>query len=154
MLKKIGILSANEENQLIEELQKIAQEHKERKFTISIEDEDCHTAIENRLIKSLGDSGSKIHTGRSRNDQVLVALRLYYKSSLSEISSMINQCIEHLQKFGDNNNFDLYHLDDISESNNLKEKEEIIYNDLLKEWKKYSLSKKIIFPTPYKDDLN
>lgn len=53
-----------------------------------------------------------------------------------------------------NNNFDLYHLDDISESNNLKEKEEIIYNDLLKEWKKYSLSKKIIFPTPYKDDLN
>ena len=54
MLKKIGILSANEEKQLIEELQKIAQEHKERKFTISIEDEDCHTAIENRLIKSLG----------------------------------------------------------------------------------------------------
>ena len=53
-----------------------------------------------------------------------------------------------------NNNFDLYHLDDISESNNLKEKEEIIYNDLLKEWKKYSLSKKIIFPIPYKDDLN
>ena len=106
MLKKIGILSAIEEKHLIEELQKISQEHKEGKFTISIEDEDCHTAIENRLIKSLGDTGSKIHTGRSRNDQVLVALRLYYKSSLDEISSITNQCIEHLQMFGDKNNFD------------------------------------------------
>ena len=106
MLKKIGILSAIEEKHLIEELQKISQEHKEGKFTISIEDEDCHTAIENRLIMSLGDTGSKIHTGRSRNDQVLVALRLYYKSSLSEISSITNQCIEHLQMFGDKNNFD------------------------------------------------
>lgn len=52
------------------------------------------------------------------------------------------------------NNFDLYNLDDISEINNLKEKEVIIYNDLLTEWKKYSLSKNIIFPTPYRDDLN
>ena len=52
------------------------------------------------------------------------------------------------------NNFDLYNLDDISESVNLKEKEVIIYNDLLNEWKKYSLSKNIIFPTPYRDDLN
>ena len=64
MLKKIGILSASEEKHLTEELKKISQEHKEGKFTISIEDEDCHTAIENRLIKSLGDTGLKIHTGR------------------------------------------------------------------------------------------
>ncbi|MBV19955.1 MAG: sulfatase [Cytophagia bacterium] len=52
------------------------------------------------------------------------------------------------------NNFDLYNLDDISELNNLKGKEVIIYNDLLTEWNKYILSKNIIFPTPYRDDLN
>ncbi len=51
-------------------------------------------------------------------------------------------------------NFDLYDLDDISETNNLKEKEHDIYIDLLSEWKKYSSSKKLIFPTPYRDDLN
>ena len=106
MLKKIGIISGAEQKQLTKELQKIIDENKEGNFIITIEDEDCHTAIENRLIKALGDTGSKIHTGRSRNDQVLVALRLYYKSSLSEISSITNQCIEHLQMFGDNNNFD------------------------------------------------
>ena len=53
------------------------------------EDEDCHTAIENHLTKKYGEVGKKIHTGRSRNDQVLTALRLYEKHELAEIKQLV-----------------------------------------------------------------
>ena len=60
---------------------------KQGKFKIRLEDEDCHTAIENYLIKKYGPLGKKIHTGRSRNDQVLVATRLYSRKKLKQISA-------------------------------------------------------------------
>jgi argininosuccinate lyase len=53
-------------------------------FVIAPEEEDCHTAIENRLTAALGETGKKIHTARSRNDQVLTALRLFYKDRLDD----------------------------------------------------------------------
>lgn len=81
-LKKNGILSKTEALKLEKELIKIFNFHKSGKITLEIGDEDMHTKIENVLTEKLGSIGKKIHTGRSRNDQVLTALRLYTKDSL------------------------------------------------------------------------
>ena len=84
MLEKIGILTSSECTSLVNCLQEIKELNIERHH------EDCHTAIENYLIEKLGDVGKKIHTARSRNDQVLVALRLYSKD---ELDGMKKTCL-------------------------------------------------------------
>lgn len=99
MLGKIGILKKDEVQKLITELSSIIQLDKQDKFRILKEQEDCHTAIENHLTKELGDLGKKIHTARSRNDQVLTALRLYYKEELKDCKKLINRLIEAIEKF-------------------------------------------------------
>jgi len=83
MLKAVGILSAGESRRLTGELGRIIALHQNKKFRIRIKDEDCHTAIENHLTRRLGTTGKKIHAGRSRNDQVLTAIRLYSKDRLN-----------------------------------------------------------------------
>src|SRR3989338_6699532 len=90
MLKKIGILDNSELNKLIKGLNEIIKLDQEDKFKIEPEDEDCHTAIEKYLTKEYGDAGKKIHTARSRNDQVLTALRLYEKEELNEIKTLLS----------------------------------------------------------------
>lgn len=82
MLESIGVLQPEECAQLVSALSRYAAEGAEGKFEIDRGDEDCHTAIENRLTSDLGEAGKKIHTGRSRNDQVLTALRLVERSFL------------------------------------------------------------------------
>lgn len=85
MLRKVGILTPLEEEALHRELVNIIEDARKGLFRIRQEDEDCHTAIENRLVERLGEIGKKIHTGRSRNDQVLTALRIYGREQLLEI---------------------------------------------------------------------
>lgn len=85
MLEKIGLLTKIEKNKIFAQYREILRLHKAGKFKIKIEDEDCHTAIENYLLKRLGDIGKKIHIGRSRNDQVLTAQRLYTKDHLQDV---------------------------------------------------------------------
>ncbi|MHA2062524.1 MAG: argininosuccinate lyase [Candidatus Sifarchaeia archaeon] len=99
MLGKAGILKKDEVQKLITELNNIIQLDKQDKFRILKEQEDCHTAIENHLTKELGDLGKKIHTARSRNDQVLTALRLYYKEELNDCKRLINGLIKAIEKF-------------------------------------------------------
>lgn len=89
MLNKIGILSKSEFLELERELNYIIKLTLMNKFKINLEDEDCHTAIENHLTKRLGRTGKKIHTARSRNDQVLTAIRLYSKDKLKQIESSL-----------------------------------------------------------------
>lgn len=85
MLAHIGLLTKQEFVQLEQELTKIAQQIEEGSFVIEPQFEDVHSKIEFELIKTLGDIGKKIHTARSRNDQVLVALHLFYKDHLKDI---------------------------------------------------------------------
>jgi argininosuccinate lyase len=85
MLGRIKILSAEEVLNLTDELNAIIALADKGKFSIPREIEDCHTAIENRLTERLGELGEKIHTARSRNDQVLAALRLFYMDELRRI---------------------------------------------------------------------
>jgi argininosuccinate lyase len=85
-LLKAKIIKQSEYRKLIKGLNEILALHKKGKFTILQSDEDCHTAIENYLVSKLGDLGKKIHTCRSRNDQVLVATRLYTRKKLKQVS--------------------------------------------------------------------
>ncbi len=77
MLHTLGVLSAEEYRDLQRELGIIARQARAGTFEIPPSDEDGHTAIENRLTQRLGDAGRRIHTGRSRNDQVIATLRLW-----------------------------------------------------------------------------
>jgi argininosuccinate lyase len=101
MLKKIKILTEQEQKKLEDELNNIIELNDKCKFTIKSEDEDCHTAIENHLTKKLGDLGKKIHTARSRNDQVVAAMKLYEKDELNDVSKLVKDLINALKKIPD-----------------------------------------------------
>ncbi|MEO0292835.1 MAG: argininosuccinate lyase [candidate division WOR-3 bacterium] len=88
-LKKIGILNKEELKKILTGLEKIKEEFKEGSFKISEEDEDIHSAIERRLTELIGETGKKIHTGRSRNDQVITDLFLYLKKKGGDIIKKI-----------------------------------------------------------------
>lgn len=98
MLNKIKILSKNELNKLVSGLKEIITLNSKGKFVIKQEDEDCHTAIENFLIQKHGIVGMKIHTARSRNDQVLTALRLYEKKEVKNIVKLLFELKESIAK--------------------------------------------------------
>lgn len=85
MLHKIGILTTIELEQLLGGLRVLENEIEDGEFIIDTEFEDVHSKIEYELTATLGDVGKKIHTARSRNDQVLVALHLYYKENLGVV---------------------------------------------------------------------
>jgi argininosuccinate lyase len=86
MLAQIGVLDQAALPTLRCELAAIAEEARDGRFAIARSDEDGHTAIENRLTERLGEVGKRIHTGRSRNDQVIAALRLYGREALLAIA--------------------------------------------------------------------
>ena len=87
-LENINILTKSETKKVIVSLKKLAKLFLAKKFKLTSKYEDCHTAIEDCLTRELGSVGKKIHTGRSRNDQVMVAMRLYGRAKLDEIQSL------------------------------------------------------------------
>jgi argininosuccinate lyase len=103
MLGSIGVLSREEVASLVNELQNILKSFNDGKIKIRVEDEDCHTVIENLLIKKLGNVGKKIHTGRSRNDQVLTAVRLYTVHMLRNIAVLNKDVVRMFIEFAENN---------------------------------------------------
>ena len=103
MLNKMKYLNDNESDKLIKELNFILEESKSGNFKIKKSHEDCHTAIEDHLVNTCGDSGKKIHTARSRNDQVLTALRLYYRESIDDVKKLLIDLIKSLELFSDKN---------------------------------------------------
>jgi argininosuccinate lyase len=89
MLAKIGVLTESEHRILKGALRDILELDEEHAFTITLEDEDVHTCIENYLAIHAGSAGKKIHMARSRNDQVLVDLRLYGKEQLHNVAEKL-----------------------------------------------------------------
>jgi argininosuccinate lyase len=105
MLQKIGIISEEELSNIKKNLITILELHEQGKFIIHKEDEDVHTAVENFLTEKLGDVGKKIHTARSRNDQILLDVRVYSKERLFEImENLLNLC-KVLLEFSKENEF-------------------------------------------------
>src|SRR5690348_3511040 len=87
-LARIGVLDADEAHALDRELQALADDFAAGRFVLDAHFEDGHSAIEARLTERLGDTGRKVHAGRSRNDQILVATRLWLKGKLSALSAL------------------------------------------------------------------
>ena len=98
VLEKAGVLTAEETERLVATLDELKAEAERGDFVIRREDEDCHTAIENRLTASLGDLGKKIHTARSRNDQIVVALRLYMKDGIDAVVGLVEAFVAVLRQ--------------------------------------------------------
>ncbi len=93
-LVSIGILTESEVTHLQSALDNLALEFARGDFVLDARFEDCHSAIEYYLTQKLGELGKKIHTGRSRNDQVAVATRLYLKSSLLEARNRVKESVK------------------------------------------------------------
>jgi argininosuccinate lyase len=81
-------------------LQAIAQEHADGKWRIELADEDGQTALEKRLTARIGEAGGRVHLGRSRNDQVLTALRLYLRDAVSSLSDGAGRVADALDRLG------------------------------------------------------
>lgn len=99
MLNKIGILTKDELIKLEKGLTEILDLANNGKINLQFGDEDIHTKIENYLTEKYGEVGKKIHTLRSRNDQVLTALRLYSKAEIRKIQKVIEELINSFENY-------------------------------------------------------
>ena len=101
MLETIGLLTAEELEVLVAGLEQIASEIEAGDFRIEPESEDIHSQVELLLTRRLGDVGKKIHSGRSRNDQVLVDLKLFLREELKEIATKVRALFDRLQELSE-----------------------------------------------------
>jgi argininosuccinate lyase len=90
-LANIGIIDATEGDAIGRELDALERDFRDGSFVLDERFEDGHSAIEARLVERLGDTGRKVHAGRSRNDQVLVATRLWLKARLGDLASLTRE---------------------------------------------------------------
>jgi len=101
MLSNQGLLSAEDFTAIEAGLQALAASHAAAEWQISLDDEDVHTALEARLTSAIGEAGKRIHLGRSRNDQVLVALRLYLLDAAGELEQSAQAVAKALRALGE-----------------------------------------------------
>lgn len=97
MLEKVGLLKKEESAKIVGGLNDIRKDIQTGSFSISKGVEDCHSEIEFRLTQKLGDLGKKVHSGRSRNDQVLTALKLFARSGILNTAILIKELFQILQ---------------------------------------------------------
>lgn len=98
MLERIGLLTAEELQSLLTEMRQIYADAQAGRFTIEEGIEDVHSEVELLLTRRLGDVGKKIHSGRSRNDQVLVDLKLFMRHELREVATLTQQLFAMLMQ--------------------------------------------------------
>lgn len=96
MLESIGLLEADELKALLAELRNIYSQAEQGKFVIEEGVEDVHSQVEMMLTRKLGDMGKKIHSGRSRNDQVLVDLKLFIRDQIKEMAELVQNLFGEL----------------------------------------------------------
>jgi argininosuccinate lyase len=97
MLHDVGLLIEKEKNELLKALHSLFVWDEEGSLVIEKDVEDIHSQIEKEMASILGTTGKKIHTGRSRNDQVLVDIRLYTREEIDKLAVLINRLFEKLQ---------------------------------------------------------
>ncbi|GCL39511.1 argininosuccinate lyase [Sphaerospermopsis reniformis] len=103
MLAHTGIISSEEGEKLVTGLEQIRQEYREGKFQPGIDAEDVHFAVEKRLTEIIGDVGKKLHTARSRNDQVGTDTRLYLRDKIQQIRQYLREFQKVLLDIAENN---------------------------------------------------
>ncbi|NJM48393.1 MAG: argininosuccinate lyase [Alkalinema sp. RU_4_3] len=92
MLGKVGIISEAEAKQLVAGLEQVRQDYQSGTITPTLADEDVHFFVERQLTVKLGDLGKKLHTARSRNDQVGTDTRLYLRDQITQIKQLVRNC--------------------------------------------------------------
>ena len=97
MLSSVGLLTESESVQIVEELKEIYQKCQSADFKIESGIEDIHSQVEMLLTKKLGDIGKKIHSARSRNDQVLLDIKLFLRNEIEELSNTVQPFFQLLQ---------------------------------------------------------
>ena len=103
MLAKQGILTEEEKKSIIEGLTGILEDVDAGKLTIDETQEDIHSFVEATLIDRIGDAGKKLHTGRSRNDQVALDMRLYTRARVAETDGLLEKLLEAILDTMENN---------------------------------------------------
>ena len=103
MLAKQGILSDEDKESIIKGLESIRQDIDNGTLTFTAEHEDIHSFVEAHLIERIGDAGKRLHTGRSRNDQVALDMKLYVRDEIDEIDQEVKSLLEALQKIMEEN---------------------------------------------------
>lgn len=103
MLAHTGIIPAAEGEQIVAGLEQIRQEYRQGQFTPGIEAEDVHFAVERRLTEIVGDVGKKLHTARSRNDQVGTDIRLYLRDQIEQIRTALREFQKVLLQLAEQN---------------------------------------------------
>ena len=103
MLAKQGILTDQEKDEILKGLTGILQDIEEKKLEFSPEYEDIHSFVEANLIQRTGDVGKKLHTGRSRNDQVALDMKLYVRDEIQETDMLLKELLETLLKLMEDN---------------------------------------------------
>lgn len=103
MLEKQKIIPADEAEKIIQALMEIEKEIEQSEFTFSEELEDIHMHIENRLLEKVGTIGGKLHTARSRNDQIALDMRLYLRAEIDTLCSLIDTLLKSLLTIAENN---------------------------------------------------
>ena len=103
MLAKQGILTEEEKEQILKGLESILEDVENHRLEITEEYEDIHSFVEANLIQRIGDAGKKLHTGRSRNDQVALDMKLYVRDEVREMDRLVLDLLKALQKIMEEN---------------------------------------------------
>ena len=98
MLAAVGILTEDERDQILEGLQGILSDVESGKLEITSEYEDIHSFVEANLIDRIGDAGKKLHTGRSRNDQVALDMKLYTRKEIENLKGLVKELLQVLHQ--------------------------------------------------------
>ena len=101
MLNQQQLLSDVDCKMIRDGLEQLAETYQAGEWNISLDDEDAHTALESRLVNNIGEAGKRIHLGRSRNDQVLAALRLYLLDAADELEDLADAVANALEALGE-----------------------------------------------------
>jgi argininosuccinate lyase len=105
MLEKSGILTADERDKIVDGLNSILKDIQDGTLLIEGDYEDIHSFMEMNLIDRIGETGKKLHTSRSRNDQVAVDMRLYSKKKAFEVVEYLDELLNVIKELGDRNDF-------------------------------------------------
>lgn len=97
MLAEQGLLEPEDCAAIVAGLRELQQEFEAGEWSIQLDDEDVHTALESRLIEKIGAAGGRVHLGRSRNDQLLTAMRLYLRDATEEVSDSVQSLLEAIE---------------------------------------------------------
>jgi len=98
MLAATGLISEEDASAIQSGLQRLQASFEAGEWAITLDDEDVHTALESRLTRDIGDAGARLHLGRSRNDQVLTALRLYLLDAADDLATRVKALRESVAK--------------------------------------------------------